>query len=109
MTRILAEQALLATGWARDVAITLAGDRILRIETDSAPLPDDKRVGALLPAPANLHSHAFQRAMAGMTERRGPSDSDSFWTWRQLMFRFLDQLTPDDVAAITAFVQMEML
>ena len=109
MTSILAEQALLATGWARDVAITLAGDRILRIETDSAPLPDDKRVGALLPAPANLHSHAFQRAMAGMTERRGPSDSDSFWTWRQLMFRFLDQLTPDDVAAITAFVQMEML
>ncbi len=47
--------------------------------------------------------------MAGMTERRGPDPRDSFWTWRQLMFRFLDHLTPDDVHAIAAFVQMEML
>jgi len=44
-----------------------------------------------------------------LTERRGPNPNDSFWTWRQLMFRFLDRLTPDDVEAITAFVQMEML
>jgi formimidoylglutamate deiminase len=63
----------------------------------------------LLPAPVNVHSHAFQRAMAGLTERRGPNPNDSFWTWRQLMFRFLDRLTPDHVEAITAFVQMEML
>ena len=109
MTRIRAEQALLTTGWARDVAVTLDGARIARIEPDSAPRAGDIAVGALLPAPANLHSHAFQRAMAGMTERRGPSDSDSFWTWRQLMFRFLDQLTPEDVQAIAAFVQMEIL
>jgi formimidoylglutamate deiminase len=47
--------------------------------------------------------------MAGLTERRGPDPTDSFWTWRQLMFRFLDQLTPEDVEAIAAFVQMEML
>ncbi|MEL7466772.1 MAG: formimidoylglutamate deiminase, partial [Pseudomonadota bacterium] len=66
-------------------------------------------VGALLPAPANLHSHAFQRAMAGMTERRGPAGRDSFWTWRDLMYRFLDQLSPEDVEAIAALVQMEML
>jgi formimidoylglutamate deiminase len=56
----------------------------------------------------NLHSHAFQRAMAGMTERRGPGD-DSFWTWRELMYRFLDVLAPDDVEAIAALVQVEML
>jgi formimidoylglutamate deiminase len=67
------------------------------------------RVGILLPAPSNLHSHAFQRAMAGMSERRGQESRDSFWTWRQIMFRFLDTLTPDDVEAIAAFVQMEML
>jgi len=109
MTRLWAEQALLADGWARNVAVTLQGDRIARIEAGAAPAPGDHRLGALLPAPANLHSHAFQRAMAGMTERRGPTASDSFWTWRQLMFRFLDQLTPDDVEAIAAFVQMEML
>ncbi|WP_127103904.1 formimidoylglutamate deiminase [Pararhodobacter zhoushanensis] len=109
MSRLWAEQALLSTGWARDVAVTLDGPRIARIETGVAPAPGHQRLGALLPAPANLHSHAFQRAMAGMTERRGPSAHDSFWTWRQLMFRFLDQLTPDDVQAITALVQMEML
>ena len=109
MQRIWAEQALLAEGWARDVSLEIAGDRIGRIETHTLPQPGAQRVGALLPAPANLHSHAFQRAMAGLTERRGPDPRDSFWTWRQLMFRFLDQLTPEDVEAIAAFVQMEML
>ena len=56
----------------------------------------------------NLHSHAFQRAMAGMTERRGAGD-DSFWTWRELMYRFLDALTPEDVEAIAALAYVEML
>ena len=69
----------------------------------------DTQVGVLLPAPVNLHSHAFQRAMAGLSECRGPDPTDTFWTWRRLMYRFLDQLEPDDVEAIAAFVQMEML
>ncbi|MCB1397706.1 MAG: formimidoylglutamate deiminase [Rhodobacter sp.] len=108
MTTIWAEQALLPQGWVRDVRITLQDGRIAGIAPGTQPSPGDTRVGALLPAPANLHAHAFQRAMAGMTERRGLAE-DSFWTWRQLMFRFLDQLTPEDVQAITAYVQMEML
>lgn len=106
MTILWAEQALLADGWADNVAVRLHGDRIAAI-TIGAP-PQGQRVGVLLPAPTNLHSHAFQRAMAGLTERRGPDPRDSFWTWRQLMYRFLDRLTPDDVQAIAAFVQMEM-
>lgn len=106
MTILWAEQALLADGWANDVAVTLNGDRIAAIAV-GAP-PQGQRLGVLLPAPTNLHSHAFQRAMAGLTERRGPDPRDSFWTWRQLMYRFLDRLTPDDVQAIAAFVQMEM-
>ena len=73
------------------------------------PALEDEVPGILLPAPTNLHSHAFQRAMAGLTERRGADKTDSFWTWRQLMFRFLDKLTPDDVQAITEQVQMETL
>jgi len=109
MTRLWAEQALCATGWAQDVTVTIEGTRITGVEAGTLPQPEDKRLGVLLPAPANLHSHGFQRAMAGMSERRGPSATDSFWTWRQLMFRFMDQMTPDDVQAITAFVQMEML
>lgn len=101
---IWAETALLPEGWARDVRLTLRDGRIAAVETG---VPG-QGLGCLLPAPVNLHSHAFQRAMAGMTERRGPAQ-DSFWTWRQLMFRFLDALTPEDVGAIAAFVQMEML
>lgn len=106
MTTLWAEQALLAEGWARDVRVTITGDKITAIEADTAP--QGQRLGLLLPAPTNLHSHAFQRAMAGLTERRGPDPRDSFWTWRQLMYRFLDRLTPDDVQTITAFVQVEM-
>jgi formimidoylglutamate deiminase len=109
MLTIWAEQALLADGWAQDVTVEVSGDRIAKLAASTLPQPGAQRVGALLPAPANLHSHAFQRAMAGLTERRGPDPRDSFWTWRQLMFRFLDQLSPEDVQAIAAFVQMEML
>ena len=73
------------------------------------PQPGDIRVGVLLPSPSNLHSHAFQRAMAGLTEGRGDNERDSFWTWRKLMYQFLQHLTPDDIEAITAFAQMQML
>ena len=104
MTVLNARTALLADGWAQDVEVTIDGGRITGIAS-GRPAPGS--LGCLLPAPVNLHSHAFQRAMAGMTERRS-AGQDSFWTWRQLMYRFLDRLTPDDVQAIAAFVQMEM-
>ncbi|WP_121062263.1 formimidoylglutamate deiminase [Chachezhania antarctica] len=106
MQKIRAGQALLPTGWAQDVCVTVDDGRIVAVEPGGA---GDALVDVLLPAPANLHSHAFQRAMAGLTEARGPDASDSFWTWRRLMFRFLDRMTPDQVEAIAAFVQMEML
>lgn len=108
MTVIWAERALLPEGWARNTRVELASDgRILSVTPDAAP--DGQRVELLLPAMANLHSHAFQRAMAGLSEARGPHPRDTFWTWRQIMFRFLDHLTPEDVEAIAALVQMEML
>ncbi len=108
MQIIWAEQALTAKGWERAVRVVVREDG--RIESLTAGVePDGTRLGILLPSPANLHSHAFQRAMAGLTERRGPDPRDSFWTWRQLMYRFLDRLTPEDVEAIAALVQMEML
>jgi formimidoylglutamate deiminase len=68
-----------------------------------------QRLGrVVVPGMANVHSHAFQRAMAGLAEQRGDS-TDSFWTWRQTMYGFLDRLTPDDVEAIAALVCSEML
>ncbi len=108
MTILWAQQALLDTGWAENVRVEIGDNGRIQSVDEGCPVVGNQ-VGILLPAPVNAHSHAFQRAMAGLTERRGPDLSDSFWTWRQLMFRFLDQLTPEHIEAITAFVQMEML
>lgn len=108
MKILWADHALTQDGWAQDVRIAVDGTGRIR-EVTAGTAPEGERHAILLPAPANLHSHAFQRAMAGLTERRGPDPRDTFWTWRQLMFRFLDRLTPEDAEAIAAFVQMEML
>ena len=108
MTTIWARQALLPDGWAQDVTVRIGADgRVTSAEAGTSA--DGHRVGLLLPAPVNVHSHAFQRAMAGLTEDRGPSGSDSFWTWRRRMYQFLDRLTPEHIESIAAFVQMEML
>lgn len=108
MQIIHADQCLMPDGWRRDVQVDIGADG--RIAGVGAQIGQaTSRVDLLLPAPLNLHSHAFQRAMAGLTEARGPDPSDSFWTWRRLMYAFLDQLSPDHVEAIAALVYMEML
>ena len=109
MTRIHAERALLPGGWAREVAVSVADGRIAEVTPGATPDVQARGAAILLPAPANLHSHAFQRAMAGMTEARGPDGQDSFWTWRRLMYRFLERLGPEDIEAIAALVYVEML
>lgn len=107
MPTIFARQALLPDGWRTDVRVTVDGGRIATVTVGAKPVQSDAQVDTLLPAVPNLHSHTFQRAMAGMTERRG-SSADSFWTWRDLMYRFVTHLTPADVEAIAAFAFMEM-
>jgi formimidoylglutamate deiminase len=109
MPTIWAREALLKDGWARDVTIDVSPEgRICAVRVGTQP-GNGATVQLLLPAPANVHSHAFQRAMAGLTEGRSGSETDSFWTWRNLMYRFVERITPDQMQAITAFVQMEML
>ncbi|MCG6557214.1 formimidoylglutamate deiminase [Ruegeria sp. 1NDH52C] len=105
---VFANRLLGPKGWLSDARVTLDGLHVASVEPGSAPLPGDVRVDTLLPAPGNLHSHSFQRAMAGMTEYRSRG-RESFWTWRELMYRFLDRLTPEHVAAIAAqtFVEMQ--
>ena len=104
---IFADHALLAGGWADRVRVTRLGTRLAEVRSGAAPEPGDTRVSTLLPALSNLHSHAFQRAMAGMTGHRTPGRA-SFWTWRDLMYRFTDRLTPERMEAIAAMVFMEM-
>lgn len=103
---IQAGMALLPEGWARDVTVELRDGRIHRVGPGPGAGAVGERVEVLLPAPVNLHSHVFQRAMAGLTEFRS-AGQDSFWTWRSLMYRFLDRLTPQDVEAIAAQVMVE--
>ncbi len=105
---IHAKEALLPHGWQTDVQVLVARDgRIASV--GNITQPSESRVDVLLPAPTNLHSHTFQRAMSGLTETRGPDPTDSFWTWRQMMYAFLDRLTPDHVEAIAAQAFTEML
>lgn len=101
-------QALLAGGWASDVRITVTHGLVGAIVSGEAPQPLDERHAIGLPGMCNVHSHAFQRGMAGLTESRGAND-DSFWTWRDLMYRFVDRMTPEQLLAIAAFAYAEML
>lgn len=107
-TSIFAKQALLADGWRENCWIEITADgRIGNVATDRHDA--DHSVDILLPAGANLHSHAFQRAMAGLTERRGDNPNDDFWAWRKVMYRFVDLLGPEELKIIAAQAQMEML
>src|SRR6266850_2132099 len=101
------ELALTPDGWRRDVVVRIDRGTIASVEEPGGGAAE-RVSGVVLPGLPNLHSHAFQRAMAGLTERRG-SDADSFWTWREAMYRFVERLSPDDLEAIAAFAYMEML
>lgn len=108
--RLHAKRALLADGWASNVAIEISASGIIEaVVPQAAPLPGDfVAAGSVIPALPNLHSHAFQRAMAGLAEIAGTGE-DSFWTWREEMYRTVGALTPDDVAAIATKLYVEML
>jgi formimidoylglutamate deiminase len=108
MSGLWFESALLPSGWARHVRITESGGRIERVAAGVAAAPGDERHGIALPGLPNVHSHAFQRGLAGLTERRGPGD-DSFWTWRELMYRFVERIGPEELEAISALSFAEML
>ena len=100
--------ALVAGEWRENVRLTVTGDIISQVEYGTAALPGDERGAVGIPGLGNVHSHAFQRGMSGLAETRGPA-SDSFWTWREIMYHFLDRLTPGDMEAIAAQAYVEML
>jgi len=108
VTTLWLETALLPAGWTDRVRITMANGRIAAIETEVPAAAGDERHVIALPGLCNVHSHAFQRGMAGLAEHRGGGE-DNFWSWRQVMYRFLDHLNPDDVEAICAMAFKEML
>ena len=106
---LFAERALLPDGWARDVLFEIdAGGGLATVTPGAQAGAAPRAGGVVLPGMPNLHSHAFQRAMAGLAERAGPAE-DSFWTWREVMYDFVRALTPGQVEAIAAQLYVEML
>ena len=111
---LFAEHALLPNGWARDVLLEWDDQGCLSLVRPASPLPAGvlTAAGPLLPGMPNLHSHAFQRAFAGLTEFRGQSpgaEHDSFWSWRTLMYRFAAALTPEHLRDVATALYVEML
>jgi formimidoylglutamate deiminase len=106
---VFAEHAWLPSGWAERVRIDIDAHGLIAAVTADTPADGATRVsGPLVPGMPNVHSHAFQRAMAGLTEQGGPQ-GDNFWAWRACMYRFLERLTPDDIEVIAAQLYVEML
>jgi len=110
MNQLFAADALLPTGWARNVLIAWDGaGRIAQVTPGAtAPAGVPTAAGPVIPGMPNLHSHAFQRAFAGLTEYRGQAE-DSFWSWRNLMYRFAARITPESLEAIATWLYVEML
>ena len=108
--KLYAQSALLANGWQRDVLLEVDAAGMLAAIDVGKKAPHDAEVlaGPVVPGMPNLHSHAFQRAFAGQTERRAAGE-DSFWTWREVMYEFVGQLTPAHVQAIAEQLYVEML
>ena len=109
MSVFFAERALLPTGWATDVRIEVGADGFLtRIQANADAQGAQRLNGPVLPGMPNLHSHAFQRAMAGLAEVAG-NPNDSFWTWRDLMYRLVGKISPEQLGVIARQLYIEML
>jgi formimidoylglutamate deiminase len=114
---LFAETALLPDGWASNVLFEIDGaGTIINVMPNAAAHAEScypyRAKGPVIPGMPNLHSHAFQRAMAGLTEQAGQTGAagdDSFWTWRQVMYGFVGRITPAQLQAIAAQLYVEML
>ena len=109
--KLHAATALLSDGWADDVLLEVDAAGFIGAVTPGVadPPADAERLsGPAIPGMPNLHCHAFQRAMAGLTEARGPTE-DSFWTWRQRMYAFVERIEPEQAQNIAAQLYVEML
>jgi formimidoylglutamate deiminase len=109
MDKFHLDKALTPDGWRENLVVSVGSDGTIAALGEAPPDAAARRIrGFVLPGLPNLHSHAFQRGIAGLTETAGDGE-DSFWTWRDWMYRFALALDPDDVEAIAALAYVEML
>jgi len=109
MTTLFARKALLANGWQEGVRLSMEAGRITAIDHDCQPREDEEQLGIAIPGLCNAHSHAFQRALAGHTEYRGPAEKDNFWTWRQLMYQLAARIDAVALENIARQLYVEMV
>src|SRR6476620_9243766 len=107
-TRYRADLAFVDGGMRADVDVVVDDDGSIASVGEAPGEGGERIAGIVIPGLSNLHSHAFQRAMAGLAERAGP-EGDNFWSWREGMYRFLQALSPEDVEAIAAQLYVECL
>lgn len=109
MPSLYARKALLPSGWATAVRFEMSDGRIRAVEQGVRPLADEFQAGIVIPGLCNAHSHAFQRALVGRTERRSPEGQDNFWSWRQAMYQLASRIDADALKVIASRVYAEML
>jgi formimidoylglutamate deiminase len=106
---LFARHALLPDGWRANVRLAWdASGTLTAVTPDAQPASGEETAQLVVPGMINLHSHAFQRALGGLTETAGDGP-DSFWTWRDLMYRFARNITPEHIEAIAAQLFSECL
>lgn len=109
MTSLYASKALLPGGWAENVRLDIESGRFVKVLSNASPDDADEHADLVIPGIANAHSHAFQRALVGRTEQRGPAGHDTFWTWRERMYAFASAMNPARLRCIAEQVYVEML
>jgi formimidoylglutamate deiminase len=107
--RLFARHALTAQGWQRDVLISIKDGSITEVAAGTTAGPGTPSFDLVLPGIANVHCHAFQRAMAGLTERGSQKGQDNFWSWREVMYAFTRALTPEHLEIIARALYIELL
>ncbi len=109
MATLFCKKALLHTGWADDVRLSIDDGRISGVDTGAVASAGDALADCVIPGVPNAHSHAFQRALAGRTEERSPADQDNFWTWRERMYELAGSMTAERLKSIARQAYIEML
>lgn len=105
--KLFAKKILLASGWASNQTLTIEAGVITDISQGFIE-GAEQATGVVIPGMINCHSHAFQRAFAGFSEQ-GSEGKDSFWTWRSIMYKFIEQLSAEDAQVIATQLYIEML
>ncbi len=103
------KQALLPDGWQSNVRIQVDANGLFSaVDTNCEAEEGDNILSCVIPIMPNCHSHVFQRAMAGLTEYK-TSDNDSFWSWRELMYQYANQIDAGQLYHIACYAYSEML